>query len=251
MNTLTQFGYKSDLEAEAGLSSTTRKLSPQLREQCLQYMQDRRLLRCNLIVIKEWVASKAVIYGNSLAQTNSSFDRNKFQSRDEPKTSNFASNAEESSKPKNFECPFKDGQPLIWTCEKLKTMEVNERREHMQKFHLCFNCLRPGHLSKDCKSTTCSVPSCGRRHNRFLHSDLPRKKTTNNVSDATTAVATTIAQVGLPVERIKLTNRDLSLNVLAMCNSGSSFSFVDKSVVSKLQLQGRKASLSAAGIDGS
>ena len=51
--------------------------------------------------------------------------------------------------------------------------------------------------------------------------------------------------------RIKLTNRDLSLNVLAMCDSGSSISFVGKSVVSKLQLQGRKASLSVAGIHGS
>ena len=36
-----------------------------------------------------------------------------------------------------------------------------------------------------------------------------------------------------------------------MCDSGSSISFVDKSVVFKLQLQGRKASLSVAGIHGS
>ena len=48
VNTLTQLGYTSDLEAEAGLISTTRKLSPQLREQWLQYMRDRRLLRGNL-----------------------------------------------------------------------------------------------------------------------------------------------------------------------------------------------------------
>ena len=86
VNTLTQLGYTSDLEAE--LSSATRKLSPQLREQWLQYMQDRRLLRGNLIILKEWLASKAAIHENLLAQTNSSFDRNKFQSRDEPKTSN-------------------------------------------------------------------------------------------------------------------------------------------------------------------
>ena len=51
--------------------------------------------------------------------------------------------------------------------------------------------------------------------------------------------------------RIKLTNIDLSLNLLAMCDSRSSISFVDKSVVSKLQIQGRKASLSVAGIHGS
>ena len=41
VNTLTQLGYTSDLESEGGLSSTTRKLSPQLREHLLQYMQDR------------------------------------------------------------------------------------------------------------------------------------------------------------------------------------------------------------------
>ena len=126
-------------------------------------------------------------------------------------------------------------------------MKVNERREHVQKLRLCFNCLKPGHMSKDCRSRTCSVPSRGRQHKKFLHSELPKKETTNNVSDATTAVATNITQGGLPVVRIKLTNKDLSLNVLAMCDSGSSISFVDKSVVSNLQLQGRKV----AGIPGS
>ena len=120
VNTLTQLGYTSELEAEAGLSSTTRKLSPQLREQWLQYMQDHRLPRGNLIVFKEWLAYKAVIHLNLLAQTNSSFDRNSFQSRDNPKTSTFASNAKESSKRKNLECPFKDGQHHVWTCEKFK-----------------------------------------------------------------------------------------------------------------------------------
>ena len=92
-------------------------------------------------------------------------------------------------------------------------------------------------MSKDCKSRTCTVPSCGRRHNRLLHIELPKKDTTKkNVSDATTAVATNITQGRLPVVRIKMTNRDLSLSVLAMCDSGSSISFLDKSVVSKLQL---------------
>ena len=148
-------------------------------------MQDRRLLRGNLIVFKEWLAFKAVIHENLLAQTNSSFDRNKFQNRDKPKTSTFASNTEESSKPKNFEWTFRDGQHSVWTCKKFKSMKVIERQEQVQKFRLCFNCLRPSHMSKDCKSRTCSVPNCGRRHNRLLHSNLPKKETTKNVSVAT------------------------------------------------------------------
>ena len=177
--------------------------------------------------------------------------KTKLKNNDKPKTSTFASNAEESSKFKNLECHFKDRQHPIWTCEKFKSLQVNERREHVQKFRLCFNCLRPGHMSKDCKSRTCSVPRCGRRHNRLLHSDLPKKETTKNVSDATTAVATNIIQGGLPVVRIKLANRDLSLIVLVIRDSRSSISFVEKSVVSKLQPQGGKASLSVAGIHGS
>ena len=124
-------------------------------------------------------------------------------------------------------------------------MKVNEQREHVQKFRLCFNCLRPGQKLKDCKSRTCCVPSCGRRHNRLLHSYFQMKDTKKN---ATTAVATNSIQGGLPVVRIKLKNRDLSLYVIAMCDSVSLSSFVDKSVVSKLHLQGQKASISVTGI---
>ena len=92
VNNFTQLGYTSDLESEGALSSTTGKLLPQLKEQWLQYMQDRQLLRGNRIIFKKWLASKAVIHENLLAQTSSSFDRNRFPSRDKPKTSTFASN---------------------------------------------------------------------------------------------------------------------------------------------------------------
>ena len=107
MNTLNQLGYTSDLESEGGLSSTTRKLSPQLREQWLRYLQDRRLLKGNSIV-KDCLAQR-----NLLAQTNSSFDRNNFQSRDKLNTSTIASTAENSGKPSKSKCLFKDGKHPI------------------------------------------------------------------------------------------------------------------------------------------
>ena len=130
-------------------------------------------------------------------------------------------------------------------------MNRNERREHMQKFRLCFNCLRLGHRSKDCNSRTYSVPNCGRRDSKILHCDFSKKEATTGVSDAMRAVATMITQGGLPVVLMKLVNGNHSLSLLAMCDTGSSISFVDKSIVSALQLQGRKASLSVAGIHGS
>ena len=148
---------------------------------------------------KECLAFKEVIHEKLLAQKNSSFDRKIIQSRDKPKTSTFASNADKSSKPRYLECPFKDEQHSIWTCKNLKSQKVKERREHVQKFQLCFNCSRSGHMLKDCKNRTGGVPSCERRHNRFLHIDLPKKDIAKNVSDDTTAVATNITQGGHPV----------------------------------------------------
>ena len=130
-------------------------------------------------------------------------------------------------------------------------MKLIEQWENFQKLWLCFSCLQAGHLSKDCKSRTRSVPNCGKQQSRFLHRDLSRSETTASISEATTAVASNINQGRLSVVRNKLTNRDLSLHVLLVGYLGSYISFVDKSVVSKLQLQGRKVSLSSSGINGS
>ena len=174
----------------------------------------------------------------------------KFQNPEKPKTCTFVSNADNSTKSNNSESPFKDEQHAIWSCEKFKSMKLYERREHVQKFRLCFNCLRPGHRSKNCKIRTCSVPHCGRRHNKLLNSDFSKMGTTTSASDAMTAVATMITQGGLPVVRVNLVNGNHSLSMLAMCDTGSPISFVDKSIVSTMLLQGRKASLSVAGIHG-
>ena len=80
-NVLTRLGFQPDLELEEVLSSATRKLSVQLKEQWLRHLQDHRLLAANMVVFKDWLESTAFIHEDLLAQTNS-----KFQSREELKT---------------------------------------------------------------------------------------------------------------------------------------------------------------------
>ena len=212
VNVLTLLGLRHDLGSEGVLSSTIRKLSPQLKEQWLRHLQDHRLLAASLIVFNDWLESTAFIPEDLLAQTN-----HKIRNRKKPKTSTFASNADDSTKPRNSECPFKNGQHAIWNWEKFKSMTQNEGRELVQKFRLWFNCLGLG----------------------------------KSASDATTAVATTITQGELPVVSAKLVYGNHSLSVLSMCDTGSSIAFVHKSIVSTLQLQGRKMSLQVARIHGS
>ena len=79
----------------------------------------------------------------------------------------------------------------------------------------------------------------GKNH-RFFHCDLSRKEATASVSDATRAVVTNITWNGLTLVQINLTNRDLNINLLAMCDLGFSISSLDKSVVPEFQHQGRK-----------
>ena len=168
---MTRLGFQRDLESEGVLSSATRKLFPHLKEQWLRHLQDHGLLAANLIVFKDWLESTAFIHEDLLAQNNS-----KFQSSKKPKTSAFASNADDSTKPKKSECPFQDGQHAIWSYEEFKSMKLNERREHVPKFRLSFNCLRPGHHSKDCKSRTISVPNCGQHTTSFCTANSQRRR---------------------------------------------------------------------------
>ena len=124
VNTLTQLGYTLDLEAEAGLISTTSSAT----ERTLVAIQARSLTTERQPVNYQRMAC---------LQSSNSWEL----------LIAFASNTEESNKLKNLESPFKEGHHPIWTLEKFKSLKVNGQREHVQKFRLYFNCLTPDHMS--------------------------------------------------------------------------------------------------------
>ena len=134
-----------------------------------------------------------------------------------------------------------------WTARNLELQEI-QINEAEWTIRTCadFNCLRTGHHSKYCKSRTCSVPNCGRRHNKLLkeggYNKCLRCYDSSSNNDHTRRT---------PCSACKMVKGNHSLSVLAMCDTGSSISFADKSKVSTMQLQGQKASLSKAGIHGS
>ena len=66
VNVFTGVGFQNDLELEGFLSTVTKKLSPQLKEQWLQLLQDHRLLAANLIVYRDWLESTAFIHKDLL-----------------------------------------------------------------------------------------------------------------------------------------------------------------------------------------
>eukprot|EP00057_Strongylocentrotus_purpuratus_P007889 XP_011662363.1 PREDICTED: uncharacterized protein LOC105437462 [Strongylocentrotus purpuratus] len=80
---------------------------------------------------------------------------------------------------------------IIDECRKFEALKVEERSEQCKRKGLCFRCLKPKHLKKECKSKIkCDV--CDRMHNTLMHD--PRwmkdgegntRKTTNDASTST------------------------------------------------------------------
>ncbi|XP_055682402.1 uncharacterized protein LOC129790105 [Lutzomyia longipalpis] len=66
------------------------------------------------------------------------------------------------------QCPECNSTHLLHLCDKFKALALNEKRDRMSQFHLCFNCLRPNHSAKSCPSKS-SCQKCGKRHHTLLH----------------------------------------------------------------------------------
>ena len=66
-------------------------------------------------------------------------------------------------------CGYCGEQHQIYKCEKFLKPSVDSRNEEVRKHGLCLNCLKRGHLVKDCKLSSCR--KCGSKHNSLIHKD--------------------------------------------------------------------------------
>lgn len=64
-------------------------------------------------------------------------------------------------------CIFCNGEHYITNCSNFLKNAVNKRVEFCKAKKLCLNCLKPNHLSKNCKSSSCR--KCNARHHTLLH----------------------------------------------------------------------------------
>ena len=60
----------------------------------------------------------------------------------------------------------------FYLCPKWATFTVAQRISHIKERRLCNNCLSPGHIATNCKSTR-SCRDCGQRHHTTIHQPQP------------------------------------------------------------------------------
>ncbi|KAJ8017933.1 hypothetical protein HOLleu_44355 [Holothuria leucospilota] len=72
-------------------------------------------------------------------------------------------------------------------CPKLEGMTLSERRDKVKGLKLCFKCLKKGHLSTACQSTSDGCEICKRNHHTLLHDFTRGQQLTSNTQASSSA----------------------------------------------------------------
>ena len=74
------------------------------------------------------------------------------------------------------ECPYCSSDThTLENCDSFRVLSISEQRGFISRKGLCFSCLNPGHVSRDCKAPLkCTI--CHKRHPSCLHLDKPYRR---------------------------------------------------------------------------
>ena len=138
-------------------------------------------------------------------------------------------------------------------CEKFHVMKPSDRIHLAKRHRLCFNCLAPNHIVRNCKrQSVCPVPNCGRKYSKFLHLVKDKQTVDNSVNAEVTVSPSPAADseteshsyaassargrtVYLPTVAIMVNG----VRAYAMLDSCSTDSVVTESLASRLNLTGK------------
>ena len=128
----------------------------------------------------------------------------------------------------------------------------------MKKCNLRFSCLSTGHRISQCKANrTCGKDGWSKRHKKLLHSDenkseLQKKQNSNNeaTNNAEAVLTANSCSGSLQIIPIIFSSGTTSIDTMAICDTGSTLSFVNKSIQDLVDAQGNLLTLNIAGIKG-
>ena len=103
--------------------------------------------------------------------------------------------------------------------------------------------------------TPCGINGCQSKHNRMLHSEQKSASTTEDSSQASNVSAAAIGKCNevssfLQIAPVSVRYGRRQLQTYAFMDTGSTVSFIDKSLRRKLQAEGNGVTLNVAGIHG-
>nr|XP_047142928.1 uncharacterized protein LOC124817159 [Hydra vulgaris] len=132
--------------------------------------------------------------------------------------------------------------------ESCKTVtNINSRRNILRDKRRCFNCLKSGHMSKDCRSRISCYECSGKHHISMCFKKFPlhiddSKESNNKLTSVATTEALKSKNVLLQTAMVTVKNKDKTLRCRLLFDSCSQLSYISPSLRKKLFLPtlGRK-----------
>lgn len=124
-----------------------------------------------------------------------------------------------------------------------------ERANILKTSRRCFNCLRIGRISKDCRSAPCSELGCKTRHHRLLHGAprvlSPQSKVVSvgNITRETQQLKDISDCVLLNIAPVIIRAKDRELSTFALLDRGSEVSIIDATITKSLNLPERSTNM--------
>ncbi|XP_074041972.1 uncharacterized protein [Leptinotarsa decemlineata] len=162
----------------------------------------------------------------------------------------------ESNEAPIIRCPNCKNPHFISECSDFKKLSIKNRLERAKQRGLCINCLKPGHLVRQCRSSSCKI--CKSRHHTMLHIDKATNlnceaepfRQTNETITAFSAYSACNSQVILSTVTVRV--RDSSNKVhfaRALLDPGSQSSFITSELCEHLKLETVHTQLVVGGLN--
>lgn len=74
----------------------------------------------------------------------------------------------------NIKCVLCNGKHYLFGCDSFKHLSSIHKKQIVKEKHLCFNCLKSGHGSKNCRNKK-NCLHCNKRHHSLIHPDGNQK----------------------------------------------------------------------------
>ncbi|KAL6417858.1 hypothetical protein ACFW04_012485 [Cataglyphis niger] len=150
------------------------------------------------------------------------------------------------SEGKRDRCSLCRQEHYIMLCDAYKAKTALERRQHVERHQLCFNCLGK-HKMSDCPSKrTCSF--CDARHHSTLHDAYNSEIVKSSLSANRSAKASAVL---LATARVRVADRFGVLHsARALIDQRSEVSIIAESLAQRLQLARSPAATSIVGVGG-
>ncbi|XP_062556845.1 uncharacterized protein LOC134221673 [Armigeres subalbatus] len=93
-------------------------------------------------------------------------------------------------------CPVCSSQHFLYQCESFAKMTVNEKEGFVRRNKLCRNCLRRGHMAKDCSSESYCRKCRGRHHTQLCY--VSKSDSTSNAASSQPASVNQLVSSSAP-----------------------------------------------------